>query len=198
MWRICSPRTWECQKPSGLRPEGCCHSILFQLGVRLHGECQNVGALVHLLACGLQLFASLQVRSLGPSGAEGSHHERHAVDGLPCGNRYRRACLGKSVLFPRHTPPRAGPRPGHFGLRSALLSTPQCPYGSALPSPPHLFQELECSTAHTGSTATSRGEDTRARCPIWFRVTRRWSPGRHGPLTRSRGHHPAPRSDHWH
>ena len=38
MWRLRSLRTWECQKPSGLRPEGCCHSICSWLGVRLHGE----------------------------------------------------------------------------------------------------------------------------------------------------------------
>jgi len=51
----------ETASPSGLRPEGHCHSILFQLGVRLHAEWQNAGSLVHLLACGLQLFESLQV-----------------------------------------------------------------------------------------------------------------------------------------
>ena len=100
MWRMCSPRTWECQKPSGLRPEGCCHSIsLFGSACACTANARMLAALVHLLACGLQLFASLQVRSLGPSGAEGSHHERHAVDGLPCGNRYRRACLGRIGTF---------------------------------------------------------------------------------------------------
>ena len=34
-----------CQEPSGLRPEGHCHFILFKLGVRLHAEWQNVGSL---------------------------------------------------------------------------------------------------------------------------------------------------------
>ena len=42
--------TRRCQKPSGLRPEGCCHSISSWLGVRLHSECQNVGGFVPLLA----------------------------------------------------------------------------------------------------------------------------------------------------
>ena len=92
-------------KPSGLRPEGCCHSkkqdLLLadgsEVGVRLHGECQGICSCWLFgtdlpAACGLQLFALLQVRSLGPSVAEGSHHERHAVDGRPIGNRrYRRA-----------------------------------------------------------------------------------------------------------
>ena len=99
MWRMYSPRTWECQKPSGLRPEGCCHSISSWLGVRLHGECQNVGTCVPLLTRGFKLFASLQVRALGLNAPEGTHHERHAVDGLPIGNRYRRACLRQIGRF---------------------------------------------------------------------------------------------------
>ena len=99
MWRMCSPRTRECQKPSGLRPEGCCHSISSWLGVRLHGKCQNVGTCVPLLTRGFELFASLQVRALGLNAPEGTHHERHAVDGLPIGNRYRRACLGRIGRF---------------------------------------------------------------------------------------------------
>ena len=40
MWRTWSARTWEWQKPSGLRPEGCCHSISSWLGVRLHAHAE--------------------------------------------------------------------------------------------------------------------------------------------------------------
>ena len=95
MWRIRPPSTWECQKPSGLRPEGCCHSIWVAFGVRRHGEWPNVSTCVPLLARGFKLFASLQVRALGLNAPEGTHHERHAVDGRPIGNRYTTACLGK-------------------------------------------------------------------------------------------------------
>ena len=98
MLSLCSPRTWEChrsQKPSGLRPEGCCHSISSWLGVRLHGECQNVGSLVHLLPRDFMLFASLLDVALALDASEGYIHHRHAVDGRPIGSRYRRACLGR-------------------------------------------------------------------------------------------------------
>ena len=94
MWRMCSPRTWECQKPSGLRPEGCCHSISSWLGVRLHGECQNVGTWVHLLARDDGARRSLIAGTIAPDELYRTSYHRHAVDGLPIGNRYPRACLG--------------------------------------------------------------------------------------------------------
>ena len=75
--------------------------------MRLHAEWQNVGTSVPLLARDLVLFASLLVRALGLDTSEGTHYHRHVTDGLPCGNRYRRAVSDKSVSFPRLQPPRA-------------------------------------------------------------------------------------------
>ena len=40
-------------------------------------------------------FRPLLVRALGLDATEGTHYHRDAVDGLPIGNRYRAACLGK-------------------------------------------------------------------------------------------------------
>ena len=85
----------ECQKPSGLRPEGCCHSMSSWLGVRWHAEWQNVDTCVPFSLHENGLLTSLLVRALGLDVTEGTHYHRDAVDGLPIGNRYRTACLGK-------------------------------------------------------------------------------------------------------
>ena len=39
------------------------------------------------------------MRVLTLNTAEDTHHHREAVDGLPCGNRYRTACLRKIGRF---------------------------------------------------------------------------------------------------
>ena len=130
--------TIEHQQPSGRRPEGCCHSIASWLAVRLHGECQNVGGFVPLLARDVGARRSLIAGSIAPSELYRTSYHRHAVDGLPRRHRYKTACLGRIGslsetynhlgLDPARQskkPPRRPPR-GDFSTQWTDMSGPFC------------------------------------------------------------------------
>ena len=87
------PSMWECQKPSGLRPEGCCHSIWVAFGVCRHDEWPEVLTCVPLLARDDVVWRSLIAGWIALGELYPTICKRHAVDGRPIGKRYTRACL---------------------------------------------------------------------------------------------------------
>ena len=112
MWRMCSPRTWECQKPSGLRPEGCCHSISFGSADACTANGQ-MSALQCVYLSWLEISSFLRRSKCVPSGS--TPPRARTMSGMPWTDC--RAAIGtqprvsdESILIPRHTPPKAGPR----------------------------------------------------------------------------------------
>ena len=63
--------------------------------MRWHAKWQNVGTVVPISLHENGLLTSLLVRALGLDVSEGTHYHRDAVDGLPSGDRYQTACLGR-------------------------------------------------------------------------------------------------------
>ena len=55
----------------------------------VYGECQNCSGFVPLLARDVGARRSLIAGSMGPSELHRTSYHRHAVDGLPSGNRYK-------------------------------------------------------------------------------------------------------------
>ena len=89
MRQLSCPSTVEQQRPSGRGPEGCHHSISSAGTVGVLAECQNVGGFVPLLARDVGARRSLIAGWMARDELYPTSYRRHAVDGLPIGNRYR-------------------------------------------------------------------------------------------------------------
>ena len=98
--------TIEQQRPSGRRPEGLCHSISSS---RAHDVSESC-CFVPLLSQHGTRFRPLIDGSIAPDELYRTSYNRDAADGLLRCERYSARVSDESVLFPRHAPPRAGPR----------------------------------------------------------------------------------------